>query len=212
MAVLNREQIKALGLVTREDGMEEEQYQPHGVDLTVKSVDQFDHAGAVFQHSKDLAPVSPYPHWVYDSYIYSGAYLISFNETVNLPPDIMAYLKPRSTLLRCGVTLETAVWDAGYHGSGQSLLVVHNPAGFYLAEGSRVAQLVFHRLEQETEGYSGSYQGEGLPTNRWANTMIGRDLQDDINWIRSLRGKEDCIPGREPGDGCSHRDFERETE
>jgi len=53
------------------------------------------------------------------------------------------------------------VWDAGYSGQGVALLVVYNPAGFRLQRRARVAQLVFHRLEQPvTEGYRGIYHGE----------------------------------------------------
>ena len=92
-----------------------------------------------------------------------GAYLVTFNEIVNLPPDLMALGRPRSSLLRSGVALHTAVWDAGYHGRSQSLLTVHHPNGFRLQRNARVAQLVFFRLTTPPEqGYQGRYQGEGL--------------------------------------------------
>ncbi|HLB27762.1 MAG TPA: deoxyuridine 5'-triphosphate nucleotidohydrolase, partial [Dehalococcoidales bacterium] len=70
--------------------------------------------------------------------------------------------RPRSSLLRCGVTVNTAVWDAGYSGRSQSLLVVYNPLGFRLQKDARVVQLVFFRLTGETEGYKGAYQGENI--------------------------------------------------
>ena len=92
-----------------------------------------------------------------------GPYLVTFNEAVNLPPDLMALGRPRSSLLRSGVALHTAVWDAGYRGRSQSLLTVHHPAGFRLQRNARLAQLVFFRLSTPpTEGYQGRYQGEGL--------------------------------------------------
>jgi dUTP pyrophosphatase len=72
----------------------------------------------------------------------------------------MALAMPRSSLLRCGVTVHTAVWDAGYSGRSQSLMVVYNPRGFRLQRNARIVQLVFFRLTQETEGYQGIYQGE----------------------------------------------------
>ena len=74
----------------------------------------------------------------------------------------MALGRPRSSLLRCGVTVNTAVWDAGYSGRSQSLLVVYNPLGFRLQKDARVVQLVFFRLTGETKGYQGKYQGENL--------------------------------------------------
>ena len=74
----------------------------------------------------------------------------------------MALATPRSSLLRCGVTVNTAVWDAGYSGRSQSLLVVYNPGGFRLQRNARIVQLVFFQLSGETEGYNGTYQGENM--------------------------------------------------
>jgi dUTP pyrophosphatase len=56
----------------------------------------------------------------------------------------------------------TAVWDAGYSGRSQSLMVVYNSQGFHLQRNARVLQLVFLRLSQETDGYEGAYQGENI--------------------------------------------------
>ncbi len=72
----------------------------------------------------------------------------------------MALGTARSSLLRCGVSMHTAVWDAGYSGRSQSLMVVHNPLGFRLQKNARIAQLVFLQLTRETTGYQGVYQGE----------------------------------------------------
>ncbi len=88
--------------------------------------------------------------------------MITYNEIVHLPKNIMALARPRSSLLRCGVTVGTAVWDAGYSGRSQSLLVVYNPKGFHLQKDARVLQLIFFPLTQETEGYHGVYQGENI--------------------------------------------------
>jgi dUTP pyrophosphatase len=91
-----------------------------------------------------------------------GSYVIALRERVNLPPDLMALARPRSSLLRSGVAIHTAVWDAGYTGRSETLLSVLNPRGFRLQRGARVLQLVFLRLEQATRrGYRGAYQGEG---------------------------------------------------
>jgi dUTP pyrophosphatase len=74
----------------------------------------------------------------------------------------MALARPRSSLLRCGVNIGTAVWDAGYSGRSQSLMQVLNAKGFRLQKNARVAQLVFMTLTAETEGYSGKYQNENI--------------------------------------------------
>jgi dUTP pyrophosphatase len=91
-----------------------------------------------------------------------GVYIVVYNEIVHLPKDVMSLARPRSSLLRCGVTVDTAVWDAGYSGRSQSLMVVYNPLGFRLQRNARIVQLVFLRLTRETEGYRGAYQGENI--------------------------------------------------
>ena len=67
----------------------------------------------------------------------------------------MALGKPRSSLLRSGVAIHNAVWDAGYQGRSQALLVVYHPRGFTLSRDARVLQLVFfllaHPVDQGTE-------------------------------------------------------------
>jgi dUTP pyrophosphatase len=95
-------------------------------------------------------------------YLAPGVYSITYNEIVNLPKNIMALATPRSSLLRCGVTVNTAIWDAGYSGRSQSLMVVYNSQGFRLQRNARIVQLVFFRLTGETEGYEGTYQQENI--------------------------------------------------
>ncbi len=94
--------------------------------------------------------------------LHQGSYVITIRERVNLPNDLTALARPRSTLLRSGVAIHTAVWDAGYSGRSEALLTVFNGRGFRVQRGARVMQLVFMRLEQAArEGYRGKYQGEG---------------------------------------------------
>ena len=140
-----------------------EQVQANGFDLTVREVALTQSPGKITVANSqrmvsDLAPL------VFDGLdfieLMPGTYVITYNEVVHLPNNIMALATPRSSLLRCGVTVHTAVWDAGYSGRSQSLLVVYNPQGFRLQRNARIVQLVFFRLTQETEGYQGIYQGE----------------------------------------------------
>ena len=143
----------------------EAQVQPNGFDLTLREVALTQTSGQIADNNNqrsvpDLAPL------VFDGMgfidLMPGAYIITYNEIVHLPNNVMAFARPRSSLLRCGVTVNTAVWDAGYSGRSQSLMVVHNPQGFRLQKNARVVQLVFLQLTQETEGYQGAYQGENI--------------------------------------------------
>ena len=143
----------------------EEQVQPNGIDLTLREVSMLQSSGRIAvkdsqRQVSDLAPL------VFDGLdfidLMPGAYLITYNEIVHLPRNVMALALPRSSLLRCGVTVHTAVWDAGYSGRAQSLIVVYNSQGFRLQRNARVVQLVFLKLTKETEGYRGAYQGENI--------------------------------------------------
>lgn len=142
------------------------QLQPNGFDITVREVARFAAPGELgaLNHSRILADTEPLDFGA-DGWLSlePGPYLVTFNETVNLPTELMALGRPRSSLLRSGVSLHTAVWDAGYRGRSQSLLTVHHPCGFRLQKDARLAQLVFFRLASSpSEGYRGRYQGEGL--------------------------------------------------
>ncbi|HVA23775.1 MAG TPA: deoxyuridine 5'-triphosphate nucleotidohydrolase, partial [Chloroflexota bacterium] len=113
------------------------------------------------RHIPDRVPLA-FDFWGW-LHLAPGFYMIQLNEAVRLPLDIMALGRPRSTILRCGAALHTAVWDPGYAGKSECLLTVHNPAGIELQKDARVMQLVFFRLEQPAEtGYAGRYQGENL--------------------------------------------------
>ncbi len=143
----------------------DEQLQPNGIDLTLREVALLQTSGKIAVSNRqrlvsDLAPL------VFDGLdfidLMPGAYIVTFNEIVHLPKNVMAIAAPRSSLLRCGVTVNTAVWDAGYSGRSQSLMVVYNPQGFRLQRNARIVQLVFFQLTEETEGYHGAYQGENV--------------------------------------------------
>jgi dUTP pyrophosphatase len=141
------------------------QLQANGFDLTLRDVALMESAGqiSVANSERVVSGLSPL---AFDAGGYltlvPGIYMITYNEIVHLPKDIMALGRPRSSLLRCGVNVGTAVWDAGYEGRSQSLLMVHNPQGFRVQKNARITQLVFLTLTGESEGYSGIYQGENI--------------------------------------------------
>jgi dUTP pyrophosphatase len=141
------------------------QVQPNGIDFTVREVAMPQTMGRItVDNSQRL--VSELAPLVFDGLGYlelmAGAYIVTYNEIVHLPKNIMALAQPRSSLLRSGVTVYGAVWDAGYSGRSQSMMVVFNPRGFRLQKDAAIVQLVFMRLTGDTEGYSGVYQGENI--------------------------------------------------
>ena len=147
----------------------EAQLQPNGFDLTLGALASFTVPGTgpgvltADNSGRRLAETHSMP---FESdgacRLAPGPYLVTFNEVVHLPLDLMALGKPRSSLLRSGVAVHNAVWDAGYEGRSQALLVVYHRKGFTVSQNARLVQLVFLRLEQPLgEGYRGRFQGEG---------------------------------------------------
>jgi dUTP pyrophosphatase len=139
------------------------QVQPNGFDLTLREVAMMASAGSITVDNRqrrvsELTPLAFGERG--DIELAAGIYMITYNEVVRLPRNLMALGRPRSSLLRCGVSVGTAVWDAGYTGRSQSLLVVYNPAGFRVERNARITQLVFFELSGEAAGYNGAYQGE----------------------------------------------------
>ncbi len=163
MAVLPRELLLQRMLV--QDLLKELQFQPAGVDLTVEKVFTFSSPGTLdFSNEKrELSLTKEIPFDGGRCFLPKGAYKVRFAEAVALPLDTVGLIFPRSSLLRCGASLEGAIWDPGYRGKGESLLVVYNPHGLTLYHRARIAQMIFIKLVRPVaEGYQGKYQGEHL--------------------------------------------------
>jgi dUTP pyrophosphatase len=137
------------------------QVQPNGLDVRLDSIWLPEEAGRLGQQERSIPVRRDLPFdaagWLHLS---AGAYVVRLCETVHLPLDLMALGFARSSLLRAGCGLLNAVWDAGYQGRSEALMVVFNPAGFQIQRGARIAQLVFFRLAWPTVSYRGAYQGE----------------------------------------------------
>lgn len=169
--VLSREQLTELiqgseRPLIREWQDLEAQIQPNGIDLTLREISSYRGQGQIGTSSDDrvlpeLEPIAfDADGWVTLSH---GIYQIVYNEIVDIPVTLMALGRPRSSLGRGGVTIHTAVWDAGYSGRSTSLLSVLNPDGFRVQRNARVMQLVFFGMAQApAAGYSGKYQGENI--------------------------------------------------
>lgn len=160
--ILSAQEIRELNLISP---FREENLQPNGYDVTVTGIETYRSGGGLYLTDKLLPETAQLPLfgetdiWT----LRQGTYLVRLGEEVKLPPDVMAYLHPRSSLLRMGADLGTAVWDAGYHGAGMCQLQIFNPKGIEIEQGARIGQLTFHRLSTQTETpYAGSYQGERL--------------------------------------------------
>lgn len=144
----------------------DDQLQPNGFDLSLAQVSRLVGPGVLGKSNAERVLPEPVllpfddEGWVH---LEPGPYQVLFNEIVDLPNDLMALGRPRSSICRCGATLGTAVWDAGYRGRSTALLIVENREGLRVARDARMMQLVFFTLDQATaRGYDGVYQGENI--------------------------------------------------
>jgi dUTP pyrophosphatase len=146
------------------------QLTPNGFDLTAGCVFEFDTAGAldfsnnerVIPAGKELTPKKNAPKDKFGWWkLQKGTYKIKTNETVNLANDLIALAFSRTSLLRMGCFTQHGVWDAGFKGKGEFVLIVDNPEGVSLKQNARIAQLIFLPINEIDKGYSGIYQNKG---------------------------------------------------
>jgi dUTP pyrophosphatase len=158
--ILPKQHIEGAGIF---EGLHSSQYQPCGIDITMKEVYRFRSGGVIDFDNKErrISDVEPVPFDGDDVSLKPGAYKVMFNEYVRIPKDVAGLCLPRSSLLRCGASLECAVWDPGYEGRSEALLVVRNEHGLTLKKNAKIGQMVFIRLAEDASAlYSGRYKGE----------------------------------------------------
>ena len=164
--ILNRSEIKEriekTKMISQFIDMDK-QLTSNGFDITVKDISIYQGAGTIdFDNSKREMP--KYVRLVDHKGFYHlqfGAYLVDFGEKFAIPEDIIALGYTRSSLLRMGAHIPSAVWDAGFEGYGQGMLIVNNLYGINVMENSRVMQLVFMGRNDDDSLYGGRWQDVG---------------------------------------------------
>ncbi len=80
-------------------------------------------------------------------------------EYVSFPQNLMAYVIGRSSWGRLGLVIATATFvDPGFKGTITLELVNLGDVPITLYPCLRIAQLVFHKLDEDVEPYSGKYE------------------------------------------------------
>ena len=142
----------------------ETQLQPNGFDCTLNKIYRIIESGKIdFDNKERVIPnveeVEFENNWVF---LPEGVYRARINEIINLSDNLMAIGRPRSSLVRAGVNILTAVWDAGYKGRSEVGVVIYNRKGVWFKKNARIMQLVFLKLSKKTELYSGKFYGENI--------------------------------------------------
>ncbi|OOF90930.1 hypothetical protein ASPCADRAFT_211527, partial [Aspergillus carbonarius ITEM 5010] len=147
--VLTRQLVRNLRHIT--------QQQPCGIDLTLRQVSAWTSAAIIdFDNTKRQASktsILAFHPTNNTITLRPGAYLVDFNETVQIPLNCMGSVFPRSSLWRSGVGITAGVVDAGYEGAMGAVLEVKNPHGVVLYRDAKLAQIVFEELGEMVEGY-----------------------------------------------------------
>ncbi len=140
------------------EGFTEESLQGSGVDLKIAKLYELDGQARLGINDRVMPEVREPPG---ENYVLQpkSYYLCLTAEKVNMPDDLVAFILPRSTLFRCGISLKSAVVDPGYKGALTLGLMNETRQEFHLERGARIAQIVFSHISGEATGYGGKYQG-----------------------------------------------------
>lgn len=95
----------------------------------------------------------------------SGTFcLASSLEYFNMPDDVLAYVKDKSTWARQGLAVQNTVIEPGWKGYLTLEITNHSNeilSYINLKRGMPIAQIIFHRLDFATEQpYEGKYQNQ----------------------------------------------------
>lgn len=141
----------------------DEQVQPNGVDLRVGKVFELLGKMRLEKDGKELPDRKDVSFGNTDKAVLSeGVYVVRYAEKIHIPDDRVGLVWPRSTLMRGGNMLNTALWDPGYEGIGEGRLKIDTE--MILEKGARIGQITFldaDYSEGETR-YEGQYQNENL--------------------------------------------------
>ncbi|MEA1924823.1 MAG: dCTP deaminase [Candidatus Altiarchaeota archaeon] len=129
-----------------------------GYDLRLGRIHEIDGGASLGVDYRNLPEIK---EKIFEEYTLNpGEYvLVETLEKINMPSDLAARILPRSTLFRSGTSLKTALVDPGYSGTLTMGLTNHSKSEFRIQKNSRIAQIIFEKIEGKTKEYNGRYQG-----------------------------------------------------
>jgi len=132
-----------------------------GYDLTLKSVSKV--VGGIVM--KDKTIVHDYPNVTptlngYGQYVYHlepGVYSLTFDQGCKLDSNHTAFIRHRSSVLRCGGIITSGVYDPGFEVQEMGGILFASEK-IFIEKGARVAQIIM--MENNTaELYDGQWMG-----------------------------------------------------
>ena len=93
--------------------------------------------------------------------MYPGFQLATVIEYFRMPADIQGVVHDKSTWARRGLAVQNTVIDPGFQGSLTIELTNHSNELLKIFDGTPIAQIVFHKLDEDTDQpYNGKYQNQ----------------------------------------------------
>lgn len=157
MAQLTGKQIIERGIVSNYCG---EAIQQQGVDVRVANIKELVGTGMIPAEGKTQLPQyvdagKSGPVWA----LPPGYYEVELMEGIHMPNNAALTYKTRSSLVRCGATVESGQFDAGFDtDKAGCFLVVHR--SIIIEKGARIAQVVVHETAPVDNTYNGQFQGD----------------------------------------------------
>ena len=150
--------------------LDEDQYQPAGIDLTLGNVYKLVHDDGTIYGVLKNAKVLPKQSKVQTKNIQVAgmlkevfclephtSYIAQTNEKIKISKYAGQFYLPRSSLLRAGVDVRTAFGDPGFDGHLSFLLINHTDELFVLEKDVRFVQLVDMTADNVDKEYDGDY-------------------------------------------------------
>jgi len=151
--------------------LDENQYQPSGIDLTLNHISKIKHRNKTtygLLQNKKLLPnlekqetteveIEEDTFNVYQLQPHTS-YIATTNEKIKIPKQSGQFYLPRSSLLRAGIDVRTAFGDPGFNGHLSFLIINHTDYPFIIEENTRFAQLINMGAENVEVEYDGDYQ------------------------------------------------------
>ena len=166
------ELVKSDNLVSDLDKRELENPEGAGFDLRLGEIHEITGGtaflGVTERETPDVATVARHDPEKPSQFIFqpNKYFLVSTIESVNLPVDIAANIKPRTTTFRSGLILRTGAVQPGYQGKLSFGCINLGPIPVTVELGARIVFIQFHRVEGGGEQYRGQWQGGRVTTEK----------------------------------------------
>ncbi len=132
-----------------------------GYDLTLKSVKKIQ--GGMVLKDKTLVeeyeevPPTLTPTGKYMFHLTEGAYSLTFDQGCKLPENKTAFIRHRSSVLRCGSIITSGVYDPGFEVDEMGGVIIVKE-DIRIEKGARVAQIIVME-NTPADLYDGQWQG-----------------------------------------------------